>query len=157
MKMMDNTITQVKNMKTNKSFDYSILDTIDYNAIIKEFSKLFRGDEVKHSVRTIPDDLKHSALISKSSFVTISQDRIFKTSLKKRYHITKETNDSSTTIKSKINNHSGMNSSLSNILSHKFMKLKGKNVLPKIYQSNRSICSQRRNCSDYIPIQLYKY
>ena len=157
MKMMDNTISQVKNMKTNKSFDYSILDTIDYNAIIKEFSKLFRGDEVKHSVRTIPDDLKHSALISKSSFVTISQDSIFKTSLKKRYHITKETNDSSTTIKSKVNNHTGINSSLSNILSHKFMKLKGKNVLPKIYQSNSSICSQRRNCSDYIPIQLYKY
>ena len=44
--MMDNTISQVKNMKTNKSFDYTILDTIDYNAIIKEFSKLFKGDEV---------------------------------------------------------------------------------------------------------------
>ena len=158
MKMMDNTISQVKNMKTNKSFDYTILDTIDYNAIIKEFSKLFKGDEVNKSVKTIPDDLKHSVLISKSSFViTISQDNIFKTSLKKRYHITKETNDSSTTIKSKVNNHSGMNSSLSNILSHKFMNIKGKNVLPKIYQSNSSICSQRRNCSDFIPIQLYKY
>ena len=71
-------------------------------------------------------------LISKSSFViTISQDNIFKTSLKKRYHITKETNDSSTTIKSKVNNHSGMNSSLSNILSHKFMNIKGKNVLQR--------------------------
>ena len=68
-------------MKTNKSFDYTILDTIDYNAIIKEFSKLFKGDEVNKSVKTIPDDLKHSVLISKSSFViTISQDNIFKTS-----------------------------------------------------------------------------
>ena len=102
----------------------------------------FKGQRIsKNAVKTIPDDLKHSVLISKSSFViTISQDNIFKTSLKKRYHITKETNDSSTTIKSKVNNHSGMNSSLSNILSHKFMNIKGKNVLPKIYQSNSSIC-----------------
>ena len=117
--------------------------------------KTNRDSKIKVVNREKFKDIKPTVLISKSSFViTISQDNIFKTSL---YHITKETNDSSTTIKSKVNNHSGMNSSLSNILSHKFMNIKGKNVLPKIYQSNSSICSQRRNCSDFIPIQLYKY
>ena len=94
--------------------------------------KTNRDSKIKVVNRDKFKDIKPTVLISKSSFViTISQDNIFKTSLKKRYHITKETNDSSTTIKSKVNNHSGMNSSLSNILSHKFMNIKGKKCSSK--------------------------